>query len=395
MFPRLSAILILVLISVESFGVDMTGYVGLEYRYFLQEAFDTRQHGANLSLAIEPEIYHEWDNGYQSLAFVPYFRLDEHDNRRTHLDIREMTWVKATEGWELRTGIRKVFWGVTEFQHLVDIINQSDLIEDIDMEDKLGQPMIDLALIRDWGTIDLFYLPYFRERTFPGPEGRLRTKPYIDVDQSRYESGAQEWHQDLALRYYHSIGDWDIGVAHFFGTSRDPMLLHGIDNSGGPVLIPYYAIINQTSLDLQGVKGNMLWKLEVLHRSGQGETYNALAAGFEYTVVGIFETSMDLGVLGEYHYDDRGVSAPVLFQDDIGLGMRLAFNDIQSSQALIGLVCDRDSGAKFFNIEASRRFGQNWVLDLQARLLFDQSRNDPSFNFSRDDYIQLFLTFNF
>jgi len=54
------------------------------------------------------------------------------------------------------------FWGVTEFQHLVDIINQTDLVENIDTEDKLGQPMINLALINDWGTVDLFIMPYFR-----------------------------------------------------------------------------------------------------------------------------------------------------------------------------------------------------------------------------------------
>lgn len=66
--------------------------------------------------------------------------------------------------------------------------------------------------------------------------------------------------------------------------------------------------------------------------------------------------------------------------------IRLAFNDIQSSEALIGLVIDRDIGGKFFNIEASRRIVQSWVADLQARILFDQSPADPAFMFSRDDY---------
>ncbi len=73
---------------------------------------------------------------------------------------------------ETRVGVRRVFWGVTEFQHLVDIINQSDSVEDIDNEDKLGQPMINLSLVKDWGIVDFFVLPYFRERTFAGAEGR-------------------------------------------------------------------------------------------------------------------------------------------------------------------------------------------------------------------------------
>ena len=76
--------------------------------------------------------------------------------------------------WELRLGIGKVFWGVTESRHLVDTINQSDGVEDIDGEAKLAQPMATLSWIRDWGVVELLVLPYFRERTFAGVEGRPR-----------------------------------------------------------------------------------------------------------------------------------------------------------------------------------------------------------------------------
>ncbi len=111
---------------------------------------------------------------------------------------------------------------------------------------------------------------------------------------AQFESGAKEKHVDFAIRYSHFFGDWDIGLAHFRGTSRDPRLLPGFDQGGNTILIPFYNVINQTSLDLQTTKGNMLWKLEALHRSGQGETYNALAGGFEYTFIGVFETAIDL-----------------------------------------------------------------------------------------------------
>ncbi|MCG8379969.1 MAG: hypothetical protein MI865_10920 [Proteobacteria bacterium] len=374
----------------------MSGYAGIEFRGFTQTARDTRQdHSTNFSFAFETEYYHEWDNGDQSIAFVPFVRLDENDNERTHFDIRELTYLKVAESWELRLGVRKVFWGVTEFQHLVDIINQTDLVENFDTEDKLGQPMINLALINNWGTVDFFVMPYFRERTFPGTTGRLRTIPHIDEDRSRFESAAKEKHVDLAARYSHYIGDWDIGISHFYGTSRDPRLILSTDNSGNAFFTPFYDIINQTSLDLQATKGNMLWKLEALHRSGQASTYNALAGGFEYTFVGIFDTAVDLGVLGEYHYDDRGEDAPTIFEDDIATGARLAFNDAQSTEALFGLIWDRNTGGKFFNVEASRRIGESWLMELQGRFFFNQKTNDPAISFSQDDYIELFLTYNF
>ena len=34
--------------------------------------------------------------------------------------------------------------------------NQTDGVEDIDSEDKLGQPMVNLTLERDWGALDLY-----------------------------------------------------------------------------------------------------------------------------------------------------------------------------------------------------------------------------------------------
>ena len=60
-----------------------------------------------------------------SFTFQPFIRIDQQDEERSHFDIRELAWLHVGNDWELRTGIRKVFWGVNESQHLVDIINQT------------------------------------------------------------------------------------------------------------------------------------------------------------------------------------------------------------------------------------------------------------------------------
>ena len=386
-------ILFLMLVFVDSQALETSGYVGLESTYFNQEPFDNRQdYNLNLSLVLEPEFVHEWDDGQQLLAFKPFYRVDQKDSSRTHFDVRELMYEYYARNWELRLGVGKVFWGVTEFQHLVDIVNQTDLVENIDTEDKLGQPMINLALVQDFGTINLFVLPYFRERTFPGRQGRLRTQPPVNTDLTRFESGAEEHHVDFAIRYSHYFGDWDVGLSHFYGTSRDPRFFPAAVGPGQIELVPFYDIINQTSLDLQTTKGNWLWKLEALHRSGQGETYNALAAGFEYTFVGAIGKA-DIGVLAEYHYDDRGKSLLTPFDDDIGIGSRIAFNDSQSSELLAGLIIDRETGGINMNLEASRRLGDSFLLELEARAFTGQSRSDPVFLLSRDDYVKFFLSY--
>jgi len=375
---------------------EWSGYLGMETRLFQHDPAATSQHGHfNLSLVAEPELYTEWDKGGQSFTFQPFLRLDQHDSERTHGDIRELLWQKAGPTWELRAGISKVFWGVAESQHLVDIINQTDLVENIDGEDKLGQPLVNLALIRNWGTIDLFMLPGFRERTFPGKDGRLRSIPRVDTDHPVYASAAEDKRIDSAIRWSHYVGDWDFGLAHFSGTSRDPRLLPGLTSSGEAVLIPLYETIDQTSLDLQATLGDWLWKLEWLTRSGQGDRYSAAVGGFEYTYVGIFNTAADIGLISEYHFDDRDTRAPTPFEDDFMFGLRLAMNDAQSSEALLGIIADRDSSTVSYNLEASRRLGTHWTVELEARLFSNAASADTLFGFRNDDHIQLRLDRHF
>ena len=63
---------------------------------------------------------------------------------------------------------------MTESVHLVNVINQADVLEEIDGSAKLGQPMANLSWIQDWGVLDFYVMPYFREASFPGVKSRLR-----------------------------------------------------------------------------------------------------------------------------------------------------------------------------------------------------------------------------
>ena len=392
----LASLLITVVGAGQLNAGSWSGYVGIESRTFTDSALDTRQHDNYLSLSFQPEYFSEWDNRSQSLTFVPYFRADQHDDERSHFDIRELSWVKVARDWELRVGIRKVFWGVTESQHLVDIINQTDLVESPDSEEKLGQPMINFAWIQDWGTLDFFLLPAFRERTFPGINGRLRTQPRIDTSQSRFSAPDGNRHVDFAMRWSHYIDNWEFALAHFSGTSRDPDLLQGRDASNAAVLIPLYQTIDQTSLELQHVTDEWLWKLEAISRQGQsGGRYTAAVGGFEYTFVGIADSDADLGLIGEYHFDDRKQGAPTPFNHDLMMGLRLSLNDVQSTEALFGLVVDLDTQTQLLSVEASRRVGDSMKLSLEGRFLNHVDARDPLYGYRQDNLMQLSLDYYF
>lgn len=366
----------------------VTGYAATEWRLFPHDALDPRQHGDSLALALRPEFYRRWGRA-DSLIFTPFLRVDQHDAERSHADINELLWQRVGQAWEIRAGIGKVFWGVTESQHLVDVINQTDLVENIDLEEKLGQPMVNVTLIRDWGNLNLFVLPGFRERTFPGPDGRLRTQPHVDIEQTRYESGAAERHVDVAARWSRVLGDWDLGVAHFSGTGREPRLLPGLDGAGNIVLTPYYEQIQQTSVDVQATLDAWLWKLEILTRRGQDSRHTALTGGFEYTLVGILDTPADLGLIAEYLFDDRDDTAPTPFEDDVMIGVRLSPNDAQSSELLLGAIVGLDGDGVLYSLEANRRFGERWKLGIEARVFSNVAATSVLASQRDDDYLQI------
>jgi len=368
---------------------EMSGKITAEARYFTQDAqFQNQDYSSNLSFTVEPEFYWEWNDGIDNLTFTPYLRVDENDNERTHGDIRELSWIHIGEDWELRTGLRKVFWGVTEFQHLVDVINQTDSVEDFDGEDKLGQQMINLSLVRDWGIVDLYLLPGFRERTFVGEDGRVRSGIVVNRDLASYESSAGEHHLDTAIRWSHTLGDFDLGAYWFHGTNRDPKFL--LKNSEGTTyLAPYYEQMDQIGFDLQATIDSWLWKLETINRDTSNENYWAAQGGFEYTFYGIQESAADLGVLMEYGWDERGEDADAAVQNDLFLGARLTLNDASSTEMLAGISHDFDYHSHSLIIEASRRYGDNWKLSLDGRFFSSNDPLDLSYSIKQDDHLQL------
>ena len=382
----------------STFRASTSGSLIAELRGFIDDPLYPEQGRTTLSLAVQPEFYMSWNDRKSSLTFVPFIRVGDEDEERNHADVRELMWINAMADWELRLGIGKVFWGVAESVHLVDVINQVDLVENLDIEDKLGQPMLNVSRFTDWGTWDLFVLPLFRERTFPGVKGRLRGPLVVDTDQDAlYESAKRDKNIDWAIRWSHYIGDWDIGLSHFSGTNREPTLDNiGMNGLGQPVIIPNYNLMNQTGLTLQAIFGDWTWKLEATSTREKGQRYTESVSGFEYTYVGLFDSSMDLGWLVEYIYDQRGKQAPTPFEDDVMLGLRWVFNDMQSSEVLMGAIYDLDGTATSAIIEASRRLGQSWKLALEYRGSAGVEPTDPAaYLFRNDDYLQLELGYFF
>ncbi|MDH3532611.1 MAG: hypothetical protein OEO82_06740 [Gammaproteobacteria bacterium] len=366
---------------------DFSANVELQSRFFTQDARWSGQNDQAGQFAVATTAEVRWRSGNQRAAFMPYLRWDEADGDRSLIDLREAYWAWETDSFELLVGANTVFWGVTESVHLVDIINQTDAVADIDGEDKLGQPLLNLALQRDWGLVSLYVMPYFRARTFAGTDGRFRTPLTVATDRPQFESSAGRNHIDLALRYSHYIGDVDIGLSLYSGTSREPRLL---PDENGSALLPYYDQIDQLGVDLQYTRDAWLWKLEAIVRNGFAETFAAAVGGFEYTFYQVGDSNADFGLLLEYQYDARSKPEPVTIADnDVFVGARLALNDTQDTALLAGVGYDVDTGETFVTIEAERRLGEDYVLELRTRVFTAAGPQQPTYTLARDDYVQL------
>ena len=368
--------------------------LGAEYQYFphANEQLQKHDYSSDATTYLRVKYDESYREGSVKFSLDGTATYDQRDEHRTRNDFNALALGYFTNSVDITVGIKTEFWGVTESRHLVDIINQTVVADNIDEESKLGQPMIKAQLHQSWGNIQLYLLPVFRERIFTDDVARLQPGLAIDDELSRYESSNKKQHRDFALRYTNTLDIWDLGLAYFRGTGRDPLLLPQFTTQNTLVLAPYYEQIEQSSIDLQMTSDSLLLKLEAInHSSKLQKNYVAAVGGFEYTQVGIFDTAMDLGYMVEYLYDERDDRANTPFADDYFAGFRLIANDIAQSTYLLGTYVDRDNHSKAVRFEMETRLRDGLTFSIEGQAFTDQAPDDLLYSFRNDDYLTIGL----
>ena len=340
---------------------------------------------------LEAEFTSDFESDHLIGTFLPYGRIASTGGEMNHADIRELNLLYTADNWEAIGGISRVFWGVTESGHLVDIINQTDRLEGFDGEDKLGQTMVRASRLFDQSVLDLYVLPGFRERAFLPSDQPLALPFAIEDDNALYGARNGQQHVDLAARFSGYRGIIDYGLSWFNGTSRDPEF---IAQSNG-TFRPRYPLINQWGLDLQLTLDSWLWKLEAIHRAFETDAltgdFSAGIGGAEYTIYELADSLFDLGLLAEWHVDSRDDRATVPLQNDLFAGIRASFNDTQSSEFLAGVFSDLEDSSSSFRLEASRRVLDDARITLEAQSFIDVDPNNAISYLQDSDFIVLSL----
>ena len=130
----------------------------------------------------------------------------------------------------------------------------------------------------------------------------------------------------------------------------------------------------------------------LIRNSNEGVAANI---GFEYTLVGIFETDSDLGLLMEYQYGSEDFLLEA--KDNVFFGNRWVLNNEDGTEFLFGLVQNlNDGGERSVFVEASARINHalRWRVDawlLQA----DDDKQSAITAIEKDDFINVSLEYYF
>jgi hypothetical protein len=363
-----------------------------DLQWFPQDAkYPDQDHDTLTSISAELDL--EWERGPIQARGVFYGLLSPDLSDRNYYDIRELYWRRNIYSTMVTVGIDRVFWGVAESNHLVNVINQVDSRANLDGDEVLGQPMLRISQIRAWGEIEAFLLAGYRARSYRSKKERLRFSPPVEFAKDDTPAWKHKDEVDWAVRYSNSYDDVDFGVSFFKGVGRQARLLF---NSSEYEFDTRYDHIEQSGADLQWTMDALLLKFEGIYRRGQGKSFLATVFGLEYTFFSVNESSGDIGFILEYQKDNRdtdiSVAPPTIHQDDLFFGIRASLNNSQDTTFLFGLDRDLDFDSTIVKIEAETRLSSGLVLTVDSRYFNNTSKDLIINNFTRDHYIQLSVT---
>jgi hypothetical protein len=370
--------------------VEYRGPIALDARaWFAPPAEPAQDGGLGVSFMAEPELSVA---GARITAVVrPFARVDSQDPARTHYDLRRGEIVWARGGLELGAGAGLFHWGVMDGARLADVVNQLDLVEDADMDQKLGQPYAGGTWSGESFSLQLLGLPYHRARTFPGLAGRLRPSTGIDASDPSYETELGAWTPGAAARAAYTGEPLELGLSGMTGIGREPRLVAQLTDERLGVA---YDRLDQAAVDASITVDGLVLKLEGASRWHTGERLwsYAVAGGAEYTRLGLFG-DVDVTLLAEYVHDRRPPGAPAtLHQDDVFAGLRVALNDAGGTELVAGGFIDALSGFTAARAVASRRLDDHFKLYAEARL-FTGPADAVEWWLLGDSYAQLRLAY--
>lgn len=403
------------LIPCWSAGIKSQGEVSMESRVFSNDHDSSSQDGG-LGLFTRIEASYRQD-GWR-LRLRGFSRLDHEDEGRD-LSALEEAWLGfKKKGWEVGLGFQMLNWTATEAFHPADLINSRNLDSNIENADKLGELMFSLRRRLGQGGLSFYFMPRLQEPVLPSsrsrlgflPAGTSYTAPIWLVDAG--DAANDHWADQWGLRFTQTLGDADLSFFYVDHLDRSQPLIVLNQSELGLLVTPAYFRVRNSGLTYLHVLGGLIFKLEAAHKDfidhdGSVLTSNLvpgplkhsdhtqLAFGLEFGLSHRRGSETTLLLEGQSF---EGVSAGEraslsIFQRDILLGFRHAFNDTMSREFLFTSIWDVERNHELLvNFSYKQRISDTWSLQTGARWIDAPAKDSlPQGLEFLDESNQLFL----
>jgi len=346
-------------------GATFKGEVAGRYDYYAKDSLfseqSDRQGQYSLATALD---YNGQINRDIDITMSIFGRYHPEADKAWRGDVRELKLSYYASPLEISGGMLMERWGVLEAFSPVDILNPRDRVEDFQGDIKLGVPGGKLSWLLDSGRVDVWLLPYSREERLAEGKDRFRTSAFVPSD-AAFENGQNEL--SSAVRLSQMLESVEFAVSYYNGHARSPYFTPNLDGVGNVITLqPNYAQIKQAGFELLWIRGQMLVKLESIYRSTGGDDFAGLGIGLEREFPRIGSAKSSLTLYGEYYYDGRDldrVSPLTPFQNDLFLGLRLALNNLSSTEYELRFTRDLDYDSTFWDLRAKTRIDQQWFIE--------------------------------
>lgn len=398
-------------------GWSSKGELALEGRVFLDD-----DNAATIDQGIGMMGRVQVDHRYKSFKerLRVYGRLDQQDPARTILVVEEAWAQWKFKPFKLKVGFDLLNWTATEAFHPADIFNSRNLDSDLQNYEKVGEPMVSLAVKTPVGRFTLYHMPTFVQPILPSPASRLSFSPGQELGVSRLDVSGKltdRWFApQFGLRWRYAFDNADISMHAIHHQDRSQPSVIILDNAPSAL----FQTVTQIGGTYQHVVEAFVLKLEaawrIFHKPSDEEQgilfldgsngrpdHGRVAFGLEYGLSHEAGSESTLLLEAQSLVGTSRETASMLdtFQADVLVGYRFAFNDASSTSFIISGIADVEHLDEFIgSFSCERRFGETWIAKVSVRVLHtgdpvSQLEAKPLQRLRESDYVGLQLTRHF
>lgn len=376
--------------------LDIKGFVALESQFYLSRPAE--KHAQNFTLKEQLELtYNEGD--FEAIGLLNV-QQDAHDlvgneeNERTFIRLDELYGKYNFENDMVMAGRNIRFWGALEVRNIVDGFNPQDLRNDPFETDKTGVWNAQYSHYTDSGEFSV--IVKLREA-----DQKMADFPYVYyffpefVDyRDDLESESSRYRPTFYLTYSGSTDtEYALDYAVILQNGYDSQRYFISDGPlvGTPVDLQQHAyLVNKVSTYNTLVMGNTLLKAEALYADVIDDPnisdYMHIGLGVEHTLTQVIGDA-DFGLIAEYYYYDTFESGKYtdlelfeVFQNDLFLGGRYTFNDVDNSSIIGGAVLDMDYNEQSYYVEYETRIADTLKVHLDYRYIEPSKKTLTAFH---------------